>query len=204
MATSQQDEPRNAGSGERRGEVTRLLAAWQDGEKAAFERLLPLVVDELHRLARCYVASEQEPTLQPTELLDELCLRLLDTESVSWQGRAHFVGCAARIMKQILVDRARKRQAEKRNCGVRPFSLWEVDEIVEHDRELIALADALEKLATVHERQSRVVELKSFTGLEQREIAEVLGVSVATVKRDWRAACAWLRREMAPAEESCR
>lgn len=190
------DEPDGEAVDKRRGEVTRLLLAWRDGDADAFERLLPLVEGDLRRLARHYLAGERDATLQATELLDELCVRLLDTEKVRWKDRAHFVGCTARIMKQILVDGARRRLAVKRKDGVRPLPLREADEAVEADQQLIALDDALERLAVVHERQSRVVELKSFTGLSLEEIAEALDVSVATVKRDWRAACAWLRREM--------
>ncbi|MCP4661779.1 MAG: sigma-70 family RNA polymerase sigma factor [bacterium] len=183
-------------------EVTQLLLAWSDGDETALERLMPLVEAELRRLARAYMARERpDHTLQATALVNELCLRLLGRDTVSWRNRAHFMGFAAETMKRILVDHARKRQTRKRGEGVKPLPLDEVTELAERrDRELIALDDALLSLSMIHERQSRVVVLRSFANLTNEEIGEVLGVSAETVKRDWRAARAWLRREIRASE----
>jgi RNA polymerase sigma-70 factor (ECF subfamily) len=187
---------------EKATETTQLLLAWSEGDETALERLLPLVEDELRHIARRYMAGERpDHTLQPTALVNELCLRLLDRDTVSWRNRAHFLGFAADTMKRILVDHARKRQTRKRGGGVKPMPLDEVTDLADQrDRELIALDDALLSLSMIHERQSRVVKLRTFADLTNEEIGEILGVSAETVKRDWRAARAWLRREIGSSE----
>lgn len=182
----------------RRHEVTGLLLAWSAGDWAALERLMPLVVDELRRIAKRYLDRElPNHTLQPTALVNELYLRLVDQRGVDWKNRAHFFGATAQMMRRILVDHARGRQAEKRGDGLRPLALDEVPGLaVRRDRELIALDDALKSLSEVDERQSRVVELRYFTGLTNREIGEALGISTRTVKREWHTARLWLYQEI--------
>lgn len=183
---------------ERTNEVTQLLIAWRDGDKDALEHLIPLVEQELHRIAEGFMVRERgDHTLQPTALISELFLRLVKPKSVSWQNRAHFLGFAANTMKRILVDHARRRKAKIRNSGIKPASLEELNDIiVEQDEELIALDEALERLEKLSGRQSRAVELFHFAGLTYSEIGEVLEVSEATAKRDLRAGRAWLRREI--------
>jgi len=188
-------------------EVTRLLVAWREGDQQALDRLIPLVEAELHRIAKGYMAQERrDHTLQPTALVNEVYLRLVQPDSVNWQSRAHFLGFAAWTMKRILVDHARKRQAKIRNEGVKPLPLDELRDLpVEFDQELIALDDALQVLKELNERQSRAVELFHFAGLTYVEIGEVLGCSEATAKRALQAGRAWLRREIrsleTPSEE---
>ena len=184
----------------KKGEVTRLLLAWTDGDETALEQLMPLVAEELRRIAKRYMEGERrDHTLQPTALVNEVYLRLVDRRSVSWRNRAQFLGFAAHMMRRILVDHARIRQADKRGGGEKPFPLDELTDLVEEqDRKLIALDQALKSLADIDERQSRVVELNHFAGLTYEEIGEVLGVSEATVKRDWRAARAWLAEQIQP------
>ena len=181
-----------------KGEVTRLLLDWSSGDGQALSRLMPLVAAELRRIAGRYWAGERiDHTLQPTALVNEVYLRLVDRKRVSWKNRAHFFGFAAQTMRRILVDHARLRRAKKRNNGV---SLAPLDEariaVEERDWELVALDDALEALASIHERQSRIIELHFFTGLNFEEIGQVLRVSSKTAKRDWRAARLWLHKEM--------
>ncbi|MEM9599186.1 MAG: sigma-70 family RNA polymerase sigma factor [Acidobacteriota bacterium] len=185
---------------DRQGEVTRLLLAWSDGDEAALERLMPLVTDELRRIARRYMEKERrDHTLQPTALVHEVYLRLVDRRRVHWRNRAHFFGFAAQSMRRILVDHARVRQADKRNDGLKPLSLDEALGVADQqDLELIALDDGLKALAEFDLRQSRVIELHFFAGLNFREIGEILGISPATVKREWRAARLWLYRQMRP------
>ena len=185
---------------DKKGEVTRLLLAWTEGDETALERLMPLVVDELREIARRYLDQERpDHTLQPTALVNELYLRLVDRRHVSWKNRAHFFGSTARMMRRILVDHARARLAGKRGEGVKPFPLDELlDTVEERDRELVALDDALMDLSRIHPRQSRVVELRFFAGLTYEEIGEVLGISPETVKRDFRAARLWLLEEIRP------
>ena|SRR6266850_589093 len=178
-------------------EVTQLLAAWSDGDRSALEKLLPLVADELHRLAHRYMNREREGhTLQTTALVNEAYLKLIDQRNVHWQNRAHFFGIAAQIMRRILIDHARRHLSPQRGGG-KTISLDEVA-IVSGERaaELVALDDALTSLAKVDERKSRVVELRFFGGLSVEEIAEVLAVSPDTITRDWRRAKAFLRREL--------
>ena len=179
-------------------QVTELLAAWGEGDREAFEALMPLVYDELRRLARRYMKGERPGnTLQTSALINEAYLRLVDQRDVRWQNRAHFYGIAARLMRRILVDHARSRHYQKRGGGARRVSLEEALAVSEERaREVVALDEALEGLAAVDERKSRLVELRFFGGLSIEETAEVLGVSPGTVMRDWTLAKAWLRRAL--------
>jgi len=179
-------------------EVTALLTAWRNGDKSASDRLFELVNDELRRLAQWYMRGERpEHTLQPTALVNEAYLRLVKIQRVNWQDHAHFFSVAARVMRRVLVDNARARHYQKRGGAPEKLSLEDVVLVsVQSGRELVALDDALEALAAVDERKSRVVELKFFGGLNLDESAKVLGVSRDTVHRDWRMAKVWLLREM--------
>lgn len=177
-------------------EITRLLHAWRDGDTVAGDRLMTLVYDELHRLARRYMRRERRGhTLQTTAIINEAYLRLMG-QSVDWRSRAQFFGLAAQFMRRILVDHARSRQAAKRRC-VATVSLDEAWVYApERAPALIALDDALERLAELDPRKARVVELRYFGGLSAEETADVLAVSAVTVLRDWSFAKAWLRREL--------
>ena len=179
-------------------EVTALLLAWSQGDPSALEKLTPLVYQELHRLARGYMGREHAGhTLQTTALVHEAYLRLIDSSRVRWQNRAHFFAVAAQLMRRILVDFARSRHQLKRGGEAPRVSLSEAFEVAgEKDADLVALDDALQNLASVDLRKSRVVELRFFGGLSVEETAEVLQVSPDTVMRDWRLAKVWLRREM--------
>ncbi len=179
-------------------EVTKLLAAWSAGDEAALEQLTPLVHDELHRLARRYLAGERPGhVLQTTALVNEAYLRLIDWKDVRWQDRAHFFGLAAQMMRRVLVDIARARGRAKRGGNAVLVSLSEAEGgSPEQSADLVALDDALNALAELDPRQSRVVELRFFGGLSLEETAEVLRVSVGTVRRDWSLARAWLYREL--------
>lgn len=179
-------------------DITRLLVAWSDGDQTALERLVPLIERELHRIARQYMRRESPGhTLQTTALVNEAYFRLVDQRSVRWQNRAHFFGVAAQIMRRILLNYARDRHRAKRGGGAVQVSLSEVAVVgAEKSAELIALDEALEKLAAVDARKCRVVELRYFGGLNVEETAEVLGVSPVTVARDWKMAKAWLAREI--------
>jgi RNA polymerase sigma factor (TIGR02999 family) len=180
------------------GAVTELLRAWSGGDDGALERLTPLVEAELRRLARGYMGRERRShTLQATALVNEAFVRLTDARSIGWQDRAHFLGIAARLMRRVLVDHARARGYRKRGGGVQRVTLNE--ELVaspEPALDVIALDRALEVLAAVDARKSRVIELRFFGGLSVEETAEVLHVSSDTVKRDWRLAKLWLLREL--------
>ena len=175
-------------------EVTRLLIQLTDGDHAALDELLSLVYAELRRLAASYLRRERQGhTLQPTALVHEAYLRLIDQTQVRWQNRAHFFGVAAQMMRRILVDHARSSQAEKRGGEFQKFSLDEnIDVSGERASDLVALDEALERLAQLDPQKARVVELRFFGGLSVEETAEVLGVSAPTVKRQWRMAKAWL------------
>ena len=179
-------------------DVTALLLAWGRGEQTAFDRLLPLVHEELRRVARRHMAGERDGhTLQPTALVNEAYLRLVDLTRIQWQNRAHFFAMAARIMRRVLVDDARGRGYQKRGGGVQRVTFIESrSPAKEPEYELIALDDALETLAKLHERKSRVVELRYFAGLTVEETAEALGVSRLTVIRDWQFSQDWLKREI--------
>jgi len=176
-------------------EISRLLIAWNKGEQAALDELMPLVYEELRRIARRYRHGVND-TLQTTALVHEAFLRLTRWEDNQWQNRAHFFGVAARAMRHILVDHARARGAVKRGGEARSASLD--PDLVSQERaaSLVALDDALSVLAAVAPRQSRVVELRYFGGLSVAETAEALGVSPETVNRDWRMAKSWLLREL--------
>ena len=179
--------------------VTQLLVEWGNGDQAALDRLMPLVLNELRRLARNYLRRERtNHTLQPTALVNEAYLRLVDQRSARWQNRAQFFGVAAQLMRRILVDHARLRQAEKRGgTGQQRLSLSNVDRAGDQPEvDLLALHEALDELAKVDSQQSRIVELKFFGGLSIEETAEVLGIGHATVERDWKMARAWLRTQL--------
>ena len=180
-------------------EVTQLLRAWSDGDQQALQQLIPLVYDELHRLAHRYMARERPGrTLQTTALVHEAYLRLVDWKNVRWQNRAHFWAISAQLMRRILVDFARARGYAKRGGDAQQVSLDEALEVSEErSAELVALDDALSRLAGTDSRKSQVVELRFFGGLSVEETAEVLKVSADTVLRDWRLAKVWLLREMA-------
>lgn len=183
-------------------DVTRMLMSWSNGDQTALEELLPLVYDELRRLAALYLRREQPGhTLQATALVHEAYLRLVDQTSVNWQNRAHFFGAAANLMRQILIQHARARHADKRGGDQQKLYLDEVSNLADKlttqpGMDLITLDEALERLARVAPQQSRVVELRYFGGLSISETAEVLGISPATVKREWTMAKAWLHREI--------
>ena len=172
--------------------------AWGHGDKSAFDRLIPLVHTELHRLARRYMAGERAGhTLQTSALVNEAYLRLIDITQVHWQNRAHFFAMAARTMRRILVDSARARGNQRRGGDVVKVALDDAL-VVGTDRrdDLVALDEALERLGAVYPRQAQVVELRYFGGLSMEETSEVLGISTATVSRDWETAKAWLLREL--------
>jgi RNA polymerase sigma factor (TIGR02999 family) len=181
-----------------RPDVTELLLAWSDGDEAALQALIPIVHDELHRIAAACMAGERRGhSLQTTALVNEAYLRLIGTRRVNWQNRAHFLAMAARLMRRILVDFARSKQYQKRGGGAVRVTL--VDDIAlsaEPGRDLVALDEALETLAAVDERKSRVIELRFFGGLTVQETAETLHVSPETVMRDWKLAKAWLLRQL--------
>ncbi len=179
-------------------EVTNLLLRWGGGDRGAFDELAPLVYDELRRLAGRYLRRERsDHTLQSTALVHEAYLRLIDQRSVRWQNRAQFFGLAAELIRRILVDHARAKQAAKRGGSAFKLTLDEaLDATVSRDLDLVRLDDVLQGLAKIDPQQGRVVELRFFAGLTIEETAEVLGISPATVKRDWLVAKAWLRREM--------
>jgi RNA polymerase sigma factor (TIGR02999 family) len=179
-------------------EVTQLLVDWGNGNQAALDRLMPVVYTELRQLAHRYMRRERPGhTMQTTALIHEAYLRLVDQNQVRWQHQAHFFGIAARLMRQILIEHARSRTRAKRGGGVGTISLDEAA-IVSQARAtaLLALDDALERLATIDPRKSRVVELRFFGGLSVEEAAQVLNIAPNTVLRDWRMAKAWLRREI--------
>ncbi|HET6578916.1 MAG TPA: sigma-70 family RNA polymerase sigma factor [Gemmatimonadales bacterium] len=176
------------------GAVTQWLLHWDKSDKRGLDQMLPVLYQELHRIAASYLSREDTGhTLQPTALLHEAYLRLIDQRRVNWHNRAQFLGLAAGMMRRILVNHARDRSARKRGGGAVPVSLSLVESPSGRpDVELIALEEALERLAALDERKSRVVELKFFGGLTIEEIAEVLQVSGATVEREWAFARAWL------------
>jgi RNA polymerase sigma factor (TIGR02999 family) len=179
--------------------VTQLLIDWGKGDQAALEKLMPLVYSELRRLASNYLRRERgEHTLQPTALVNEAYLKLVNQRNAKWQNRAHFFGISAQLMRRILVDHARQHRAVKRGGSEQQrISITSAEKLVEQPEvDLLALNEALEELARMDEQQSRIVELKFFGGLAIEEIAEVLGIGHATVERDWKLARAWLRRQL--------
>jgi RNA polymerase sigma factor (TIGR02999 family) len=174
-------------------DVTQLLVDWGKGDQAALDELLPLVYDELRRLAGRYMRREsQDHTLQASALVNEAYLRLVDQKRVRWQNRAHFFGVAAQIMRRILVDHARNRLRAKRGGGARIVSLADHAAVSTEIAEVISLDNALKNLMQNDERKSRIVEMKFFGGLTNEEVAEVLNVTTRTVEREWRKAKAWL------------
>ena len=177
--------------------VSRLLRQWHDGDPAAFEALVPLVYDELRRLAHHYMRGERAGhTLQTTALVNEVYLRLVDIDTMKWRDRAHFFAMAATLMRRVLVDYARQRGREKRGGGLSVTSLDENAVTAQPAVDVIALDEALQRLALLDPQQSRVVELRFFAGLSVEETAEALDISPATVKRDWATAKLWLFNEL--------
>ena len=184
--------------------VTQLLLGWGQGDKEALDRLVPIVYDELRRQAARYLRRERVGhTLQTTALIHEAYLRLVDQKNVHWQNRAHFFGIAAQLMRRILVDHARTKKRAKRGGSDVRVSLGDVQAVVKgKDLDVVALDEALDRLSEIDEQQSKIVELRFFSGLTVEETAEVLGISTATVKRDWSMARAWLHREISNDEQS--
>jgi len=179
-------------------DVTRLLRAWSSGDSEALDALTPLVYEELHRRAHGYMRRENPGhLLQTTAVVNEAYLRMVDLRQVSWRDRAHFFALASRVIRHVLVDAARSRRSLKRGADAVPAALDE-DLLVSETppADIIALDDALQALSAIDDRKNQVVELRFFGGLTVEETAEVLGVSPETVKRDWKLAKAWLRREL--------
>ncbi len=180
-------------------EITRMLQEWSGGDRDALDALLPLVYTELHRQASRYLRRERsDHTLQTTALIHEAYMKLVDQREVNWQNRTHFFGIAAQMMRRILVDYARQRHRAKRGGIAEDLPLEEAALVVSEERsvDLVALDEALTRLAEFDERQARIVELRYFSGLTIEETAEVLRISPATVKSDWNVAKAWLRHEI--------
>lgn len=179
-------------------EITRLLHDFSGGSRNAFDELVPIVYEELHRLARQYIRHESaDATICATELVHEAYMKLVDQQRTRWKDRAHFYAIAAQAMRRILIDQARSRKAGKRGGGQPVLQLDACGDIaIVHAEELIVLDEALSRLAAIDPRQSRVVECRYFAGLTIEETAEVLGISPTTVKQDWSLAKAWLFREM--------
>jgi len=178
--------------------VTTLLRAWRDGDASAFEQLIPIVYDELRRIARRHMAGERPShTLQTGALINEAYMRLVDINQIDWQGRAHFMAMAAQTMRRVLIEAARARQRQKRGGGIERVTLDEHGIVAPgQGPDVLALNDALDALAAVSPRKAQVIELRFFAGLTNAEAAEVLHVSEDTVRRDWRLARAWLFREL--------
>src|SRR3954471_899911 len=179
-------------------DVTALLGDWSRGNRAALNQLLPLVYAELRRVAARQLRKERvDHTLQPTALVHEAYIRLVDQRQVDWQNRTHFFGVAAQVMRRILVDHARRRGASKRGDGVRCVSMDEAKDVAaSQEIPILALDHALDRLETVDAELARIVELRAFGGLTIEEAAHVLSVSPSTAKRDWRTARAWITREL--------
>jgi len=184
--------------------VTQLLIGWGQGDKEALDRLVPIVYDELRRQAARYLRHERAGhTLQTTALIHEAYIRLIDQKNVHWQNRAHFFGIAAQLMRRILVDHARTRKRAKRGGSDIRVPLEDAVAIAKAPQlDVVALDEALNRLAEIDEQQGKIVELRFFSGLTVEETAEVLGISPATVKRDWSMAKAWLHREISSDEQS--
>lgn len=183
-------------------EITQLLLSWSEGDQAALEQLIPLVYPELKRLARRYMVRENPGhTLQTSALINEAYLRLVDRQGIEWQDRAHFFAISAQIMRHILVDHARKYRYDKRGGGAQHVALDE-GAVVREERagDLVALDDALSRLAAIDARKSQIVELRFFGGLTVEETADVLKLAPITIMREWRAAKAWLQREISVRE----
>jgi RNA polymerase sigma factor (TIGR02999 family) len=179
-------------------EITKLLHGWQGGDRAALDALVPVVYKELRRLAHYELRKERpDHTLQSAALVHEAYFRLVGQDLPQWESRTHFFAIAAQLMRQILVDYARRRRASKRGSGACMLTLDDAMILPQRkDLDVVAIDDALHALAEVDPRQSRVVELRFFAGLSLEEISEVMGIATATVQRDWTAARAWLHREI--------
>jgi len=189
----------SAGGHASSSQITQLLAKWRDGDQSALEELTPLVYDELRRIAHHYMAGARpDHTLQTTALVNEAYLRLADQTHPNWQDRAHFFAVAAQAMRQILVNYAMSYNAQKRGGGARKIDLDEAALVADaQSKEVVELNEALERLSQLDARKAQVVELKYFGGLTDEEVAKELGVGVATVRRDWEFARAWLFRQLA-------
>jgi RNA polymerase sigma factor (TIGR02999 family) len=184
----------------RRQQVSQLPAAWTNRDSAARDALLPVVYDELHRLAHHYMRGERQGhTLQTTALVNEAYIRLVDLERMQWRDRAHFFAMAATLMRRILVDYARERSRDKRGGGVSVTSLDEQIAVSKASVDVVALDEALDRLAAMDQQQSQIVELRFFSGLTIEETAEALDLSPATVKREWTSAKAWLHQQLGAA-----
>ena len=180
-----------------RSDATDLLLAWSEGDESAFDKLVPLVYQELHALARRYMRGERsDHTLQATALVNEAYVRLIDVNRIRWQNRSHFLAVAAQTMRRILVEFARHRGRQKRGDDVVRVTIDDADVAQETSADLVALSDALSTLATFDPRMGQVVELRFFGGLSVHETADVLKVSPETVMRDWKTAKVWLLREL--------
>jgi RNA polymerase sigma factor (TIGR02999 family) len=201
IESAENQEGANRMSGEAQDEVTQILNDWSGGDAKAQERLMPFVYDELRRLARSFLFQERgDHTLQPTALVHEAYVRLVDQTRVNWQNRSHFYGVASRMMRRVLVDHARAHAAEKRGGGAIRLSIDDVQVPLEQRAaDFVALDEALEKLSQFDERKGKIVEMRFFGGLNDEEIAEVLGVTTRTVLRDWKKARLWLYRELSVA-----
>lgn len=184
------------------GDVTQLLANWGQGSLEAREELIPLVYQELRSLASSYLRRERpDHTLQPTALVHEAYIRLVDQRNVTWENRHHFFGAAAQLMRRILVDHARSHLAEKRGSGMAKVALTEAIAMSqEQPAQMLVLNDCLTRLAAIDPQQGQIVELRVFGGLKVEEITAIMGISSSTVKRDWALAKAWLSREISSAE----
>ena len=184
--------------------VTQLLQEWSRGDRTALDKLIPIVYEELRRQAANYMRRERPgQSLQTTALVHEAYLRLVDQRAVEWQNRNHFFAIAAQLMRRILVDHARRHQAVKRGGPeIKLMPLDDAEAALDEEIDLVALDEALTRLSLLDEQQSRVVELRFFSGLSVEETADVIGVSTRSIKREWRAAKAWLRRELETGEQS--
>jgi len=204
---SSREERATAGEGAMqvpsKDEITRLLMIWQRGDRTALEKLMPLVYGELHRQAVRFFSREPAGhTLQPTALVNEVYLRLVNQREISWQNRAQFFGLAAQMMRRILVSHARARRAAKRGGTDQCITLKERGAVApERDVNLLVLDEALGKLERLDAQKSRMVELRFFSGLSVEETAQVMGMSPRTIKRQWRTAKAWLHREIAATDD---
>lgn len=181
-----------------RGEITLLLDGWSNGDAAAVDQLVPLVYGDLRRIAQHQLGKERpDHTLQPTALINEVFLRLLGQNSLHWESRDYFFGAAAKLMRRILVDSVRRRRADKRGDPLARVDLAEANQAaIGYNFEFLALDEALDRLAVIDPKLAHIVELRFFGGLEVDEIAQLLGVSTATVKREWASAKAWLRHQL--------
>ena len=184
------------------GNVTNLLLDWREGDKSALDRLTPIIYDDLLRLAKARLRAEaRQCTIQPTALVHESYLRLADQTRLECESRAHFYSIAANVMRRVLIDYARKRNAQKRGAGIRITLKTGMDLAENRSPDTLTLDEALTKLAAFDERKSRAIELKYFGGMTTEEIGAVLGISVATVGRELRVGQAWLRRELLRASQ---